>query len=270
VGQTKRRKRSALREAAVLAVAAGLILFAGWGFSQETKAAKAYTPNNLMRQGNDAVPADKPTAMSAENLVRLHIRGNSNEGPDQQVKLKVRDALMLSFGKALDGLAGADEAGQALSKSLPEIERVAAECLKENGFSYGAKAAVRMDYFPDKQYEMASGGLLYLPAGQYKALVVDLGEGAGDNWWCVMYPPLCYLDLVQRAVLKYGGDSMAPAGAMQAAIVVDESQVKDVPVEVRSLLVDSLRSGFRRLADLWAKRWPGIASAQKVVAPAAP
>ncbi len=239
-------------------MAAGLILFAGWGFSQETRAAKAYTPNNLMRQANEALPAEKPAALSADNLIRLHIRGNSNEDADQEVKIKVRDALMETYGEALDGVSGAGEAEKVLSKSLADIERVAAECLRESGFTYGAKAAVRVDYFPDKQYELASGGRIYLPAGKYKALVVELGSGKGDNWWCVMYPPLCYLDLVQRAVLLYPAEGGAPAEAKSAAMIIDEAKAEDVPVQVRSLLVDGVRSGFRKLADLWAKKWPSV------------
>ncbi|MEX0974073.1 MAG: stage II sporulation protein R [Bacillota bacterium] len=234
----------------------------GWGFSQETKAARAYTPNNLMRQPQDAVPADKPTAMATESIVRLHIRGNSNEPSDQGVKEKVRDELMQSFGKTLDDAVDAREAERILSKSLPDIEQVAAACLQRNGFSYGAKATVKMDYFPDKQYETAAGDLIYLPAGQYKALVVDLGKGAGDNWWCVMYPPLCYFDLVQRAVLKYGPEG-APAGGTQTALIVDELATKGVPVEIRSFLLDSVRAGFARLADLWNRSRPGPTSASE-------
>lgn len=252
MGQTKRRKHSGFWQGITLAVAAGLILFAGWGFSQETKATRAYTPNNLMRRSQEAVPAEKLDTMSQGDVVRLHVKGNSNEQADQDVKVLVKDAIMDNFGETLLNAGDASEAERILSKALPQIEDVAAKCLRQNGFSYGAEAAVKVTYFPDKYYETAGGGLVYLPAGEYKALVVNLGTGAGDNWWCVMYPPLCYLDLVQRVLLKQGsqGDSITPK---QAAVIVDELSTKNVPVEVRSLLLDSIRAGLARISDLLAR-----------------
>jgi len=238
-------------QAFTLVLAAGLILFAGWGYSHETRASKAYTPNNLMRQSGEAVPADNPVAMSTHNVVRLHVRGNSNEKADQDVKVEVKDALMATFGEALSNVAGPKEAEELLESAIAEVESISASCLQKSNFEYGVRAAVKMDYFPEKQYELASGELYVLPAGWYKALVVDLGKGEGDNWWCVMYPPLCYFDLVQRAVQKYGGTS--GENVREAALIVDELSTKEVPVEVRSLLLDSLRSGIKRLAALWTR-----------------
>lgn len=249
-----------------LTLAAGLILFAGWGFSQETRAAKAYTPNNLSRLTHEAVPAEKPVAaVPADKVLRLHVKGNSNSTGDQEVKLEVRDALVSRFGETLMALAnqGAsrDEAEKEISASLDEIEEVSVNCLRESGFSYGAKAALKMAYFPDRYYETASGSLVYLPAGEYRALVVELGSGEGDNWWCVMYPPLCYFDLVQRAVVRYSAGDEPLDAEREVALVVDELGTKDVPVEVRSLLVDSIRSGIRKLSGLWSKAKPGPESA---------
>ncbi len=251
MGQTKRARRSGFWQAVTLAVAAGLILFIGWGYSQETKAAKAYTPNNLIRTSPDALPADKPETMSTDQVVRLHIKANSNGPADQSVKESVRDAIMGSFGESLLGISDVKEAEKVLTKALPKIEDVASKCLEENGFSYGAKATIKMADFPDKSYELAAGKLVYLPAGEYKALVVYLGAGDGDNWWCVMYPPLCYLDLVQRAVLKQGGQNGSVSGK-QAVAIIDELATKDVPVEVRSLLLDSIKAGLSRLSDILA------------------
>lgn len=259
VGQTKRGTKGGLAYAMTLTLAAGLILFAGWGFSQETKAAKAYTPNNLSRVTHEAVPAEKPVAaVTADKVLRLHVKGNSNSKEDQEVKLEVRDALVSRFGETLMALAnqGAsrDEAEKKIAASLDEIEKISVQCLRENGFSYGAKAALKMAYFPDRSYETASGSLVYLPAGEYRALVVELGSGQGDNWWCVMYPPLCYFDLVQRAVVRYGAAGEEPWDATkQVALIVDELKTKDVPVEVRSLLLDSIKSGIRKLTGFWSK-----------------
>jgi len=240
--KSHRRKEVAL--GIILAVVSGLILIMGWGYVRVTKAEKAYTPNNLLRLTEEAVPADR------ESFIRLHLRGNSDEPEDQAAKEKVRDAIMETFGKSLAGLRDSGEAEKALSRALPDIERLAIACLKDNGFSYGAKAAMKKTDFPDRYYEFVDGSTLYLPAGQYNALIVDLGRGEGGNWWCLMYPPLCYLDLVQRAVLL---STASPATKGVPAAIIDEEAAKDVPVEVRSLLLDTLKAGLTRLTDFIAK-----------------
>ena len=231
-------------QAIALCAVSGLILFAGWAYAGVGKTVRAYTPDNLTRLSQESIPVDK------DNVIRLHIRGNSNEGADQEVKERVRDALMERFGETLATLPDAKVARQALENAVPEMEAVANACLKANGFAYAAKAAVKTDYFPDKQYEMADGRTVYLPAGQYTALVVSLGEGKGDNWWCVMYPPLCYLDFVQRTVVLPKKDDDKSA---VAAVLVDELRARDVPVEVRSLLLDAIKSGAAKLADFLAR-----------------
>ncbi|MDE6733465.1 MAG: stage II sporulation protein R [Oscillospiraceae bacterium] len=119
-------------------------------------------------------------------VLRLHIPANSDSDEDQAVKLRLRDALLERFGGELSDcgdLAAATERAVAL---LPEIERFANEFLAENGFSYGAKAELVEMYFTTREYER-----LILPAGQYTALRVTLGSGAGKNWWCVIFPQLC-------------------------------------------------------------------------------
>ena len=77
---------------------------------------------------------------------------------------------------------------QEMKASLKEIEQVAANVLRENGFDYGATAALEREIFPTRVY-----GEYLLPAGEYSALILRLGSGEGDNWWCVVYPPLCFV-----------------------------------------------------------------------------
>lgn len=118
-------------------------------------------------------------------VLRLHIPANSDSEEDQAVKLKVRDCLLTEFGERLagDSLAEAEAKAREL---LPEIERRASELLRENGFSYGAEAELVDMRFETREYER-----LILPAGDYRALRVTLGSGAGHNWWCVIFPQLC-------------------------------------------------------------------------------
>ncbi len=133
-----------------------------------------------------AVTAQKSPAPEPEYL-RMHVRANSNSAEDQAVKYEVKEAIV---GFLMPVAASADDKEEAIAllrARLPEIEEVADEVLAENGFSYTARASVREEEFPTRVYEGVT-----LEAGVYDALIVELGTGKGDNWWCVIYPPLCF------------------------------------------------------------------------------
>ncbi len=122
--------------------------------------------------------------------VRLHVVANSDSAPDQQVKMKVRDAVLEA---TKDGIAACENAAAAkeyIDENLEIIVATANDTLKENGFDYGAVADVGIYHFPDREYN----GVRY-PEGEYEALQVVLGSGEGQNWWCVMFPPLCISEL---------------------------------------------------------------------------
>ena len=119
---------------------------------------------------------------SADNVLRLHILANSNADEDQAVKLLVRDALLANM-KPCQSQQEAEAYVLANGKALL---RVVEDTLAENGFAYGAQLILGESSFPDRVYD----GTLY-PAGSYFALRVILGAGEGNNWWCVLFPPLC-------------------------------------------------------------------------------
>ncbi len=125
----------------------------------------------------------------ASSLLRLHIVANSDSEADQAVKLKVRDMVIAEFGADMLAAGDLDSAKNFAVQNIGAIEKTAAEVLCENGFGYGAAASVGEVHFPTKHYENIT-----LPAGRYEALRIVLGDGAGQNWWCVMYPPLCFGD----------------------------------------------------------------------------
>ena len=119
-----------------------------------------------------------------KNLVRLHIIANSDSDADQSVKLKVRNAVLESMDERLK-----NESRNEIIGNLDEAEKIANDVLRENGFKYTARAVYGKFDFPKKQYKNMT-----LPAGEYYGVRIILGEGAGHNWWCVMYPPLCVAD----------------------------------------------------------------------------
>ncbi len=121
-------------------------------------------------------------------MLRLHIRANSNSDEDQDVKLVVRNAVneYMCENVRADSF---DRAYSEIEKRLDSISSLCTDVLKENGFDYTAKASLDYEYFPTRQY-----GDVVVDEGYYHALIVELGEALGNNWWCVVYPPLCYGD----------------------------------------------------------------------------
>lgn len=120
-------------------------------------------------------------------MLRMHVIANSDSDIDQELKLKVRDAVLAEGKEIFDGSVTADD---AKSKILPETERLrkaALTVIENEGFSYDVKITVGNEYFNTKTYDNS----VTLPAGYYTAVKVIIGEGKGHNWWCVMFPPMC-------------------------------------------------------------------------------
>lgn len=126
-----------------------------------------------------------PAAESA--YLRIHIRADSNEEGAQAVKYKVRDEVVSYLTPLVASCNSKEEAMEKIGARLTEIAAVAQRTLRENGFGYGARAGLRREEFPTRVYENVTLG-----AGVYDALILELGSGKGDNWWCVVYPPLCF------------------------------------------------------------------------------
>ncbi len=120
--------------------------------------------------------------------LRIHIRANSNLEIDQSVKYLVKDAVVEKMIPILSECQTKEEAEDAISSNFKLIESAANNILIANGFNYTAKARLANEEFPTRDYN----GFI-LEKGFYDALILDLGEGAGNNWWCVVYPPLCFL-----------------------------------------------------------------------------
>lgn len=123
----------------------------------------------------------------ANSIFRLHIIANSNSAEDQAVKLEVRDAVLEYEAENLDAVSAAKTREELMAHGA-ELLEIIEGVLRSNGFDYGAQMLVGTFPFPDREYN----GVLY-PAGDYDAFRVILGDGAGENWWCVMFPPLCIL-----------------------------------------------------------------------------
>lgn len=122
----------------------------------------------------------------ADRVVRLHVLANSDSEEDQALKLLVRDVVLERATALLEQTESRAEAEALLRESLPELETIAEETVRANGYSYAVTAELEDTSFSTKEYDGFS-----LPAGEYLALRILIGEGAGQNWWCVVFPPLC-------------------------------------------------------------------------------
>jgi len=135
----------------------------------------------------------------SESVVRIHIRANSNSSSDQNIKLLVRDNVVDFISNRIASCGDKDDVLHTLSMSLVDIESIANEILFNNGFNYVASATIDNEYFPSRDYD----GMTF-PSDYYDALILSLGSGNGDNWWCVAYPPLCFVgELSDSDEIKY-------------------------------------------------------------------
>lgn len=120
-------------------------------------------------------------------ILRFHVLANSDSGEDQALKLKVRDAVGNYLAEPLGETGSLEESEAVVEEMIPEIEQVAAAVVEGEGYQYTVDASLENCEFPEKTY-----GDYTFPAGEYQALRLVIGEGEGHNWWCVMYPNLCF------------------------------------------------------------------------------
>ncbi len=227
-------RREVGRVAAVLTVVAILLgsAQAAWAGRNQV----AYNQTNLNRQG----------------IFRLHVRANSDEPGDQAQKLKVRDAILAAFGPEFAKLNDAKAAEAYARDHLARITTVAERAAAETGPAYSVRATVGVGFFPTRVY-----GSLVVPSGWYHALQLSIGDGAGRNWWCVLFPPLCLTDL---ATEPGGAPALASGGSLQAQVLADglgpvtlsadelallaepDQDPDRVPIELRWKLLDWARA----------------------------
>lgn len=122
----------------------------------------------------------------SSKLVRLHVVANSDTDSDQELKLKVRDDILSYLETRLSGVSDRDRAEEILKAEFNSITSVAENRIAEEGYTYKVSVSLEEEYFPTTEYDTFS-----LPAGYYDALRIVIGEGAGHNWWCVVFPSMC-------------------------------------------------------------------------------
>ncbi len=162
-----------------------------------------------------------------DNVIRLHVVANSDEPEDQQLKLMVRDAVTAALEEAMESFSSPEEARAYLVGKLSDLGAIAEQTLRNAGCSDPVEVTLAEEPFPTRYYDNFS-----LPAGVYQALRVTIGSGQGKNWWCVVFPTLCYT--AAEAELE-----QVAAGAGFSDVLTDTLERKD-GYQVRFFLLDVL------------------------------
>ncbi|SHK64669.1 stage II sporulation protein R [Clostridium cavendishii DSM 21758] len=151
---------------------------------------------SLPVDSNDGQTYKENTEEDISNkLIRFHVIANSDKDEDQNLKLKVRDGILKYIEPKLKDSKSIEESRKILKKNNDEILAIASSIIKSNGYNYKVKSTLDRENFPEKTY-----GNITLPQGEYEAYRVLIGSASGKNWWCVMFPPLCFVDITKGQV----------------------------------------------------------------------
>lgn len=165
----------------------------------------------------------------ADKVLRFHVLANSDSSEDQKLKLKVRDAVGSYMQTQMPEYESKEACEAFVQEQITEIEQVAEQVVADAGFTYTVHAQLEECEFPVKTY-----GVYTFPAGMYDALKVTIGEGGGENWWCVMYPNMCFENSMYEVVDEKAGEALRA--------VLDEKEYQAVlnagNYEVRFRLLD--------------------------------
>lgn len=131
----------------------------------------------------------------SEKLIRFHVLANSDSEEDQALKMKVKDEVISFIAPKLEKSNSIEESREILRENNDEIIDIATKCIKENGYNYSVSTTLGKENFPTKVY-----GNITLPQGEYEAFRVLIGDAEGANWWCVMFPPLCFVDVTKGQI----------------------------------------------------------------------
>ena len=131
------------------------------------------------------------------SLIRFHVIANSDSDEDQNLKIKVKNEVIDYLYPYLNDSGSLDESREIIQSKMSDVQCIAEKVIKDNNYNYGVKVQLSRENFPEKSY-----GNIVLPQGNYEAFRIIIGSGQGRNWWCVMFPPLCFVD-ESKAEVEY-------------------------------------------------------------------
>ncbi|WP_028992336.1 stage II sporulation protein R [Thermoanaerobacter thermocopriae] len=177
----------------------------------------------------------------SHKLIRFHVIANSDSEEDQELKLKVKDAILVDLTSKFEKVKDVKDSERIIKESMGEIKKVAEETIRKNGKNYNVRVAYGIFDFPTRYY-----GTITLPAGNYNALKVIIGNGEGKNWWCVIFPPLCFIDVT------HGFTDTQTAEEVAKYLSQDEMDlIRKQKPEVKFKIVEILEEYYNKFKMAW-------------------
>lgn len=168
------------------------------------------------------------------NLIRFHVIANSDSEQDQELKLKVRDAVLKEMSPLLNESESIEQSKQIILDNKKNIQSIAENIIKSSDKNYSVTVNLEEATFPTKKY-----GDIVLPAGDYEALRIIIGEGKGKNWWCVMFPPLCFVDITHGTVPEETKEELKNVLTDEEyKIVALTEEEQTIPVKIKFKIVE--------------------------------
>lgn len=168
-----------------------------------------------LRLGADveSIQGKAVSALEPSDLIRLHVIANSDTVEDQALKYLVRDGIVADISPALQNSQSLDESRQIVQSNLHRLEAVSRQIVAEKGYPYAVQAELGFYDFPARSY-----GELILPAGRYEAVRIVIGNGEGANWWCVLFPPLCFINVTTSLAVTIPEETTKTAVAARTPV----------------------------------------------------
>ncbi|QUI21399.1 stage II sporulation protein R [Vallitalea pronyensis] len=165
----------------------------------------------------------------SDSLIRFHVIANSDTDEDQRLKLQVRDAVLDKMTGILSESKNIEETRQLIYDHMDSMKDIASGIITDYGYAYSVNISLKLEQFPLKAY-----GDIILPPGKYEALLIEIGEAKGKNWWCVMFPPLCFVDVTRGVVPEATKETLKNVltdEEYKTVVIADAKE--DVPVKVK-------------------------------------
>ncbi len=176
------------------------------------------------------------TDQLSEHFIRFHLIANSDTIEDQQMKEHIKDLVLAYMSPLLKDSESIEQTRTIIIDETPNIEQIALEVIKKWGKEYNVNVRLDKVDFPTKAY-----GDITLPAGEYEACRIIIGEGKGKNWWCVMFPPLCYVDVTSGIVPSDQMDKLKASISEEEYELITKSTSlsnKDMPIKFKFKIVE--------------------------------
>ncbi len=203
----------------------------------------------LIVTGNHGGQALEKMEEGEGDIIRFHVIANSDSPQDQRLKLRVRDRIIEAMDKALGDSKNIGEARNILRANLRTMEDLAKEVISNNQQDYEVLASLERENFPSKRY-----GNMVLPTGEYETLKLTIGDGKGKNWWCVMFPPLCFIDVKNGLVDEETQLQLKEnLSGEEYNLIFTSLNNEELPIKLKSKLAEIYRKSKEKLTQFASK-----------------